>query len=104
MFAWSTLQPANVAIPPSTVIVAEVHVNTAPTEEDGRVRSRVTELVLSVVTALPPASCTVTAGCCAKAVWFTVEALGCVENASCAAAPTDIANGLLVAGVGPVVT
>ena len=59
----------------------------------------ITELV-SVVTVLPPASCTVTTGWVAEATWLAPPP-GWVVNATLAAAPTVIVKLLLVAAVSP---
>src|SRR5258706_43795 len=52
-----------------------------------------------IVTKIPPASSTVTTGCCAKFVPPVAVVLGWVVNARWVAAPTDTVMQLLVAAV-----
>src|SRR5689334_17182256 len=88
------LQPANVATPATAAFGLAVHANVAP---PGVVSASVTDDV-SVVTVLPPASCTVTTGCVPNAA-VAAAPLGCVVNASFAAAPTVIVTDELTAVV-----
>src|SRR5262249_34653884 len=91
-------QPAKVATPlPSVVtgLFVQVSVPPAPPPEPA-VIDRVTELPVS---GLPPASVTVTFGCCVNAVLPVAELLGCCENVAVAAGPTVMLNTLLSAAV-----
>jgi hypothetical protein len=95
--AKSILQPTNVATPETAVNgFALVQLKT---ELPGTVIVNVTGLEL-VVTVLPPASCTFTTGCVAKATLLAAS-LGCVVNATFVAEPTVIATDELVARVRP---
>src|SRR3954452_8397122 len=88
------LQPANVASPPVAVTGLAVHTMVAPA---GVVIANVTELV-SLVTLLPAASRTLTAGCTAKATVLAAPT-GWVANASLVAGPGVMTNVLLTADV-----
>ena len=79
-----------------------MQVSTAFAGNDGCAIVSVT-LLDPAVTMFPPASSTVTTGCCANAVPCEVVALGWVENTICDAAPTVIVSGVLVAEARPVV-
>jgi hypothetical protein len=92
--ARSMEQFANVATPATAAFGFVVHDKFAPA---GVVIVKVTELV-SLVTVLPPASCTATTGCVPNAV-PPVELDGCVVNATFAALPTEIVSELLTSAV-----
>ncbi len=83
-----TLQPANVATPATAVRGLVVQLTLVPPP----VTARVTALV-SPVTVLPYVSWTVTTGWAANAVPATVDAEGCVVNATLAAAAAVIVSG-----------
>jgi len=93
----STAHPENAATPELTGFGLAVHVR-VPVPP---VIARVTELVLSPVTVLPPASCTVTTGWVANAT-PPVLPLGLVVKASFFAAPRVIPKVVLTAFVRPV--
>jgi hypothetical protein len=89
-------QPAKVATPAMAFVGFAVQARVAPA---GVVMVKVIDAVL-VVTALPPASWTVTTGWAAKAT-PPVELDGLVVNASLAAEPTVIVKLVLTALVSP---
>jgi len=92
--ATSIAHPVKVATPDTAAFGFAPHDNVAP---PGVVIANVTAVV-SVVTTLPTASSTPTAGCVAKAV-PPVELDGCVVNASFAAGPAEIVSELLTSAV-----
>src|SRR3954447_8312421 len=88
------LQPAKVATPPTAVTGLAVQTRLAAV---GVLIANVTELV-SVVTLLPAASWTATAGCTAKAAVLAAPT-GWVAKPSLAAGPGVMTNELLTAAV-----
>src|SRR5450755_504107 len=92
------LQPANTATPEATVTPVLVQVSAASAGDDGWVIVKVTVPALVVVTVLPPRSCTATWGCVPKTTPLAAP-LGEVVKPSCAAVPTVVVTGSLVAVV-----
>jgi hypothetical protein len=95
-----TLQPANVATPALAVFGFAVQARAAPAVPVPLVIARLTALA-SLVTVLPNASWTVTAGWVPNAVPAVFGVLGCVVKASFDAAAAVMLNVLLVAPVRP---
>ena len=76
-----------------------MQVNAAPAAPPAR--PRVTTVLLSVMTTLPPASSTETTGCWASALPAVAVLLGSVVYTSCVAGPYVMLNELLAGAVNP---